>query len=139
MSIMKKKKNYFVKFWATLQFTILTFRESIQQLFNKTFVKIFFLNVCMLQWQCHEIFDNVLLLLIRFYLGLIWTGKNGFANFFVFAKIFAKNECQSVRVTLCQRSQRLRGQCVSIVNGYADMCQHSQGLCGHEIILLWKK
>ena len=33
-------------------------------------------------------------LLNRFDLGPIWTGENGFANFFVFVKIFAKNVCQ---------------------------------------------
>ena len=39
-----------------------------------------------LKGQCHEIFAPFLLK--RFDLGPIWTGKNGFANFFVFAKIF---------------------------------------------------
>ena len=33
--------------------------------------------------QCHKIFDKFVLL-NRFHLGPIWTGRNGLANFFVF-------------------------------------------------------
>ena len=65
-----------------------------------------------LKWQCHEIFDHFFLLK-RFDLGPIWTGKNGFANFFVFAKIFAKN--------VCPRSQQIRWHRFSIFNDYADI------------------
>ena len=39
-----------------------------------------------LKWQCHEILT--IFLLKRFDLGPIWTGENGFVNFFVFTKIF---------------------------------------------------
>ena len=46
----------------------------------------------------------------RFDLGPIWTGKNGFANFFVFAKILAKN--------VCPRSKREHP--VPVVVDYAD-------------------
>ena len=57
-------------------------------------------------------------------LGPIWTGKNGFANCFVFAKIFSwKNVCRGCWLhwhskttqTLCKRSKRLRGHRVSVV------------------------
>ena len=47
-----------------------------------------------------------------FKVSTLWTRKNSFANFFVFAKIFAKN--------MCCRSQQLRWHCVSVVNDYAD-------------------
>ena len=47
-------------------------------------------------------------LLKSFDLGPIWTGKNVFANFFVFARIFAKS--------VCPHSQRLRQYGVSVVN-----------------------
>ena len=53
-----------------------------------------------LKGQCQEIFDHFFCFKI-FHLGPNWTGKTGFVNFFVFAKIFAKNECL--------RSQRLCG------------------------------
>ena len=52
-------------------------------------------------------------LLKRFDLGPIWTGKNSFANFFVFAKIFAKN--------MCLRSCCLCWHCVSTDNDYANI------------------
>ena len=51
----------------------------------------------------------------------LWTGKNGFANFLIFSKIFAKN--------VCPHSCWLRRQCVSVVINHADTPQ---------IILLWK-
>ena len=41
-----------------------------------------------LKGQCHEIFYIVFFWLKRFDPGSIKTGKNGFANFFVFSKIF---------------------------------------------------
>ena len=58
--------------------------------------------------QCHENFDW------HFFAQKIRPGPhmNGFANFFVFAKIFAKN--------VCPRSQRLRWHGVNVVNDYAD-------------------
>ena len=65
-----------------------------------------------LKGQCHEIFDNFFLLK-RFDLGPIWTGKNCFANFFFFSKIFLKN--------VCLHSQLLCRNGVSIVNDYADI------------------
>ena len=43
--------------------------------------------------QCNEIFDHFFVLRQIFDLGPIWTGKNGFANYFVFSKIFEKNVC----------------------------------------------
>ena len=50
-----------------------------------------------LKWQCHEILT--IFLLKRFDLGPIWTGENGFASFFVFAKIFDRKVQKSrVRV-----------------------------------------
>ena len=48
----------------------------------------------------------------RLDLGPIWTGKNDFANFFVFAKIFTKN--------VCPYSQQLPGHHASLANDYAD-------------------
>ena len=63
------------------------------------------------QAQCHDIFYHFFWLK-RLDLDPIWTGKNDFANFFVFAKIFAKN--------MCPCSQQLRRHRVSLVNDYAD-------------------
>ena len=44
-------------------------------------------NKSALKGHCYEIFDTFLLTYST-YLGPIWTGKNRFTNFFVFAKIF---------------------------------------------------
>ena len=38
--------------------------------------------------------------------------------------------CEDIRNNVCQRSQQLRGHCVSVVNDYADT---------HDNIILWKK
>ena len=57
-----------------------------------------------LKGQCREIFDLFFGLTI---LAPIWTGKNGFTNFFVFAKIFVKD--------VCLHSQQLYGHCISVV------------------------
>ena len=65
-----------------------------------------------LKGQCQEIFGT--LFIKKNYhcqLGPIWT--NGFAIFFIFEKIFAKN--------VCPRSQRLCGHRVSVVKNYADI------------------
>ena len=69
----------------------------------------------------------------------IGTGKNDFAKFFIFAKIFAKN--------VCPCSQRLSWYGVSVVNDYADtmsvwstttltLFQHSQRLHGHRVSIV---
>ena len=47
---------------------------------------------------------------------------NRFRDFFRF--------CEDIRNNVCQRSQQLRGHCVSVVNDYADT---------HDNIILWKK
>ena len=44
----------------------------------------------LLKGQCNKIVDNFIWL-NRFDVCLILTDKNGFANFFVFAKIFGRN------------------------------------------------
>ena len=54
-----------------------------------------------------------------------WTGENGFENFFVFAKIFAKN--------VCPHSHQLCWQGVSVVNVYTPIqCQHGRWLCCYD-------
>ena len=59
------------------------------------------LHFTSLMGQCHEIFDNFFAQLH----GPIWTGKNSFTNFFVFAKLFDYKAQHS----LCPRCQRLCG------------------------------
>ena len=68
-------------------------------------------------------FSPIFFGLKRFYLGPVWIGKNSFANFFVFAKIFTKNVCphsQRLHWHPFQRSHWLLWHRVSIVNDYAD-------------------
>ena len=39
--------------------------------------------------------------------------------------------CEDIRKNVCCRSQLLGRHDVSMVNDYADTCQHSQPLCRH--------
>ena len=70
-----------------------------------------------LKWLCHETFHRFFLLK-RFDLGptSIWTGENGFANFFVFAKIFDRKG-------------------VRVVVDFADTCQRI--VVDHAVIVFW--
>ena len=68
-----------------------------------------------LKGKCHEIVDHFIFLK-SFDMGPIWTGKNGFANFIVFAK------------NVCPPSQRLRGHGVSVVNDNANTTKTTQTL-----------
>ena len=89
----------------------------------------------LLKGQCHKIYDHFFLLKI-FNLGPIWTGKNNFANFIVFAKKFLQKTCVSVVIDYAATAspcQRLRGHCLSIVNNYTNTCQRSQRLCRHHV------
>ena len=60
-----------------------------------------------------EIFDHFLLKILD--LGPVWSDKNDFTIFFVFAKIFTKK-----RVSDCPRNQQLRWHSFSVVDNYAD-------------------
>ena len=65
-----------------------------------------------LKGQWHKIFDSFLNK--KLHLGPIWTRKNGFAKFFVFAKILRKT------CVHCPCSQRLCWHDVSVVVDYTD-------------------
>ena len=77
-------------------------------------------GACTGQGQCQEIVHTYLLYIKKkLYLGLTWTGKNGFAKFFVFEEIFAKT-CVRVVVDYCMLiwcplSFWLRGHRVSVI------------------------
>ena len=60
--------------------------------------KLLYAQKSMLKGQCHKIFGPIFLK--RLDLGPIWTGSNGFENFFVFSKIY---DCKVQN----SRSQRL--------------------------------
>ena len=71
--------------------------------------------------QCYEIFDIFLYKKNSTWAHMI--RQNRFCEFCCFR--------EDIREKLCLHSLWLRGHCVSVVNNYADMCQHSQQQRGH--------
>ena len=83
--------------------------------------KIIFYSKQVLKGQCHEIFDHF------FDLGPIWTDKNGFVNFFVFAKIFdSKDQKSGVRLVTGHPKFSLDTAVFKFLNYCYWMCKHTQ-------------
>ena len=97
-----------------------------------------------LKGQCHEILDAFLIK--KLHLGPVWTGKNGFANFFIFrrhclmtsmtslanGKLFYFAKIKIIKVKVATHlfwifSKRH----VHLVICYADMCPRSCWPCWH--------
>ena len=81
-----------------------------------------------------------LLIIKKTHLGPKWIGKNGFAKFFVFAKIFEKKICPRfakslTTLTQCQRGCWLPWHSVSVVVDYGTSTQYRRGRWLH----FWKK
>ena len=79
-----------------------------------------------LKGQCHGIFDTFLLKKTP-----PWSHMNWQKQFCEDIREKLVSEQSKTTRARCQRSQRLHGHDVSVVNDYRTLCQRSQRLCRH--------